>query len=295
MYLCFYIYMAIKINKPPINIDSILQAFKKSLEKPTDIRIEPSFPQGTASAYAQTSMGKALVSMQSSLHQNLGKLNLTGLKEKLAKKMQELGQNLPTEKEAINFLLKKLKNNQGIIIGDDCHFSPLPHDFVAKNMSKLKGRGIKQIYLEYFPEHTQHMLDRYFEKGDNLDELISYLGDNRTHPTIPLTVVQEAKKYGIKCFGIDTEGTVQSRNHHWQSVVRKNSATLTGDDKWLLIGGTAHLQARGKVEQGIEKLLQAPVLETYVPFFTFLDKVKKPPNSFQVINENHACLAYPEK
>lgn len=195
-----------------------------------------------------------------------------------------LGQNSNLEKKALSWLLKALKRNKGVIIGDCPHSRPHTKHFVSRNLGEFKAAGVKHIYSEYFNPTHQEALDRFFVNGDNIDEIKSILLGSLGRD-YAIDMLKESRRLGIKTFGIEMSNNCDSlveRNKHWVSVANIHAKELLPEEKFILFGGSAHISndmrpdgfaktASGKLSRtlnsdGIDSMMNLPALSTTVNY-----------------------------
>lgn len=218
-----------------------------------------------------------------------------------------LGQNSSLEKKALSWLLKALKRNNGIIIGDCPHSRPHTKHFVTRNLGEFKAAGVKHIYSEYFNPTHQEVLDRFFANGDNIDEIQSILSGSLGRD-YALDMLKESRRLGIRTFGIEMPSHCDSfveRNKHWASVADSHSKELQPREKFILFGGSAHISndmrsgglakttsgpiSRTLNSDGIDSIMNLPALSTNVNY----DVAVNNKGLFEKLNSNLCFLEMP--
>lgn len=197
-----------------------------------------------------------------------------------------------------NLLSALLNVNPGIFIGDS-HADFNCSEFMASKMAFFKQQGVTLFFVEMFGADAQPMLDRYFEKGDNAEELVSYLQERGWEKRPGMTrkyfeIVQAANQNGIRTVGIDNEASgnrrLENSNPHWMRVI--NDYTSNSNNKFVVFGGYGH-SANNPFHKGIDYYLGIPSidLETGTPqtllgdsrandFRIILEKSPNQPDSF---------------
>ncbi|OGT35874.1 MAG: hypothetical protein A3F11_00410 [Gammaproteobacteria bacterium RIFCSPHIGHO2_12_FULL_37_14] len=76
-------------------------------------------------------------------------------------------------------------------------------------------------------------------------------------------LIEAAKLSDIKVIGIDVrlgivsggDERLKRSNPHWEEVIRMNNRVLSPDDKYMILGGDAHIHTVGSEIDGVDKLL----------------------------------------
>lgn len=219
-----------------------------------------------------------------------------------------LGQNSSLEKKALSWLLKNLKRNKGIIIGDCPHIRPHTKHFLARNLGEFKAAGVKHIYSEYFNQSNQEALDRFFVNGDNIDEIKSILSSSLGRD-YAIDMLKESRRLEIKTFGIEMPNHCDSlveRNKHWSSVANIHAKELKPEEKFILFGGSAHISndmkpdgllkttsgpiSRTLNSDGIDSIMNLPALSTTVNYDVSVNNNR---GLFKKLNPNLCFLEMP--
>lgn len=174
-----------------------------------------------------------------------------------------LGQNNGLQKKALSWILKTLKKDRGIIIGDCPHSRPHTKHFIARNLGEFKAAGVKHIYSEYFNPSHQEALDKFFLNGDNIEEIKVILSGG-LGSTYAIDMLKESRRLGIKTFGIEMPNSCDSlveRNKHWASVASSHAKELQTGGKFILFGGSAHISNHMKPD-GLLKTTSDPIIRS---------------------------------
>lgn len=159
---------------------------------------------------------------------------------------------------------KDINGANGIFLGD-AHGCVNIQEFLVNQMPELKKAGVNNFYMEMFDADDQAMIDKYYEKGDNEQEIVNYLkvGWEKTDGSAQryFNIIKTAKENGIKVYGIDepTEtylGQSQSKrleraNPFWANVIKEHTET---SDKYIIYGGSGH-SANYSMNKGVDQLL----------------------------------------
>ncbi|MBK8012055.1 MAG: hypothetical protein IPK13_11960 [Deltaproteobacteria bacterium] len=161
-----------------------------------------------------------------------------------------------------------LKTNPGVFLGDEHGSSAIP-EFLSNSMSSFRDSGVKRLYVEMFNSDHQPMLDRFWEQGDNRQDLVAHLemnGWNKAEgwPERVVSMLESAKKAGIRPIGIDTAHTGSSRletaNPHWVSVIQAHEAEASDRGLYVVWGGSGH-SANFPRNKGVDWRLGIPSVD----------------------------------
>ncbi len=164
-----------------------------------------------------------------------------------------------------------LNVNPGLFFGDR-HGSYNTVEYLSGNMDYFKKQGVTTLYMEMFAADAQPLLDRYFEKGDNVAELEQYLYTQGWHKDLGMDkkymeLVKAARESGIRIVGIDdaTSATdpnrLKSSDSHWTQIIQKNSKPT---EKYLVFGGQGHSERdEAQCKYGVDYRLGIPALDFY--------------------------------
>ena len=197
--------------------------------------------------------------------------------EEIKPKRTKVIPSLPSDKGKVSVsnddLLRTLLNvNPGVFIGDS-HTDFNCSEFMTSKMAFLKQQGVTLFFMEMFGSEAQPKLDRYFEKGDNGEELVSYLQKRgwEKRPGMAkkyFEIVRAARENGIKIIGIDNNAAGKNRleksNPHWVKVI--SNYTSNNHTKYVVFGGQGH-SSNYLFNKGVDFRLGIPSidLETGTP------------------------------
>ena len=159
---------------------------------------------------------------------------------------------------------KDVNSANGVFLGDR-HQQFNISEYIASAMPDFKKAGVNKFYMEMIPEEMQPVIDRYYEKGDNEEEIIKSLkkgwdyGEGASQKYF--NIIKAAKENGIKLYGIDEprgykplpheHSRLERSNPKWARVINNN--TKPGD-KYIIFGGGGHA-ANYPENKGIDQLL----------------------------------------
>jgi len=124
---------------------------------------------------------------------------------------------------------------------------------LTTNMKTFADMGVRYLGLEEYRD-SQPMIDRYMEKGDNREELLTKVFSrsvwNDKNPEAYLAVVDAAKEYGIKVLCLDeSKEFIQNndlykitglRNARWAEVMHNALKADKPSAKGIVYGGALH-------------------------------------------------------
>lgn len=183
---------------------------------------------------------------------------------------QDLTNNNPTDLIIQQLNSKKDVNGaNGVFLGDS-HGDYNIVEFLTEKMPEFKKAGINKFYMEMIEADSQVMIDRYYEKGDNENEIVEHFKNNgweKTKGTAQnyFNLIKAAKENGIKVYGIDESnesfmkgglsGSGPDRltrsNPLWTSVIKEHT---TPGDKYIVYGGLGH-SANYPFNKGVDQML----------------------------------------
>lgn len=121
-------------------------------------------------------------------------------------------------------------NEQVIIFGED-HSNILQKEYFAKNLSKMKAKGVTTIALEMFSEDEQNILDKYLEGDSNkkkqiLNILKKYWNKGEGTVESYMNLVDAIKKENMRILALDVSIDILSKNLSRDERLKLN-------DKWV--------------------------------------------------------------
>jgi hypothetical protein len=153
---------------------------------------------------------------------------------------------IPLKTTAAALLLSLLKENQGIVLGDN-HAFPL-NEFIEELTEK---ENIKILFLEAILKDHQHIVDGY-QQGhydyEAFKQKILATGHKTFEQEKMFELIRFATLNNIRVVGIENYPNTamkefertKYRERKWQEVINKEGKTLDGNGKWIVIAGADH-------------------------------------------------------
>jgi len=124
---------------------------------------------------------------------------------------------------------------------------------LVDNLSLMRNAGLTHLAFEMFSASMQGAIDRYYQSGDNRNEIFSYLQDHwgdkgEGVAEKYMEIVDTAKNLGIKIIAIDIDSdeyqsknpseTWVKRNRQWAKLIAEKLED--GEAKVLVYHGSGH-------------------------------------------------------
>ena len=162
-----------------------------------------------------------------------------------------------------------LKRNRGVMFGD-IHGNAKVLDTMSMFLPHLASSGAKVFFVEMIKSADQAVLDRFMQTGD-VSALAKHLiatgwdkGNDGRWATQLASVLNNARKLGMKLVGIDVKNTGNSRlessNTPWASKIEETMRTMPREAKCVLFGGLGH-SANYQFNKGVDALLGIPSID----------------------------------
>jgi hypothetical protein len=172
-----------------------------------------------------------------------------------------------------------LKQNRGLMFGD-IHGETKVLDAMSAFLPHLAASGAKVFFVEMIKSADQAVLDGFMRTGD-VSALAKHLvatgwdkGEDGRWATQLASVLNEARKLGMKLVGIDVQHTGDSRleasNPAWASTIEKTMRTMPREAKYVVFGGLGH-SGNYPLNKGVDALLGIPSVDFFssqVPYFS---------------------------
>ncbi len=164
-----------------------------------------------------------------------------------------------------------------VLFFGEVHSNRSPKDEVAGRMKLLRNAGVTHLAMEMLLERMQPAIDRYYEVGNNKEELLAHFRKKwDCGPGIPekyLELIDAAKSCGIKIVGLDIDFSendtrpkteqIADQNTNWANVIF-NTLQENPDTKVLVYCGSGHVGYSQTVSKANLELARKGIISTII-------------------------------
>ena len=126
-----------------------------------------------------------------------------------------------------------LFENQRVVFFGEQHTLVSPKDDFLAGIAEMASAGVTHIGYEFLPVSMQSEIDRFYEKGDNREQLLKHFNEGKIYDEQCaeryMQIVETAKANGIKVVALDFEAdtvqrqeishTFNGRNQQWAKLM----------------------------------------------------------------------------